>query len=158
MGNMDYDPLLASVKMTHRHRWTPTAMQLQILEHVFIQGNGTPTKQRIKEITSELTSHGQVSEANVYNWFQNRRARLKRKQLHPASATSEKETEPEVESPKEKNDFSVNFLLQDNLEQMDGITQLHNTETSAEIGKTLLANFTFGCGLTCCDESSSFAL
>ncbi|CAG7879771.1 unnamed protein product, partial [Brassica rapa] len=34
----------------------------------------------IKDITEELRQHGQIAEQNVYNWFQNRRARSKRKQ------------------------------------------------------------------------------
>ncbi|KAB1210494.1 WUSCHEL-related homeobox 8 [Morella rubra] len=64
-------------------RWSSTPLQLQILERIFEEGNGTPSKQRIKEITTELAQHGQISEANVYNWFQNRRARLKRMQSVP---------------------------------------------------------------------------
>ncbi|XBJ06608.1 hypothetical protein VPH35_012245 [Triticum aestivum] len=60
-------------KITTRQRWTPTQMQLQILESIFDQGNGRPSKQKIKNITAELSQHGQTSETNVYNWFQNRR-------------------------------------------------------------------------------------
>lgn len=65
--------------VTARQRWNPTAMQLQILEGMFKKGNGTPNKVKIKEITLELLQHGEISETNVYNWFQNRRARFKRK-------------------------------------------------------------------------------
>lgn len=67
-------------KSTARQRWTPSQHQLQILEKLFEQGSGTPNKQRIKEITAELSQHGAISETNVYNWFQNRKARAKRKQ------------------------------------------------------------------------------
>nr|XP_018680504.1 PREDICTED: LOW QUALITY PROTEIN: WUSCHEL-related homeobox 8-like [Musa acuminata subsp. malaccensis] len=87
-------------KISAKQRWTPTAVQVRILESIFYHGNGTPRKQRIKEITSELSQHGQVSETNVYNWFQNRRARSKRKQAF--AAPSNTESEAEEESPSEK--------------------------------------------------------
>ncbi|KAE8724941.1 WUSCHEL-related homeobox 13 [Hibiscus syriacus] len=80
LGNLYCDPILSiGHKITARQRWTPTALQLQILENIYEQGTGTPGKQKIKEIAAELAQHGQISETNVYNWFQNRRARSKRK-------------------------------------------------------------------------------
>ncbi|XP_076915028.1 WUSCHEL-related homeobox 8-like [Bidens hawaiensis] len=105
LGNIYNDPLVVSGghKFSGRQRWTPTPVQLQILERLFVQGNGTPSKQKIKEITSELSHHGQISETNVYNWFQNRRARSKRKQQVSApnnNNNGESEVETEVESPK----------------------------------------------------------
>ncbi|GER26233.1 WUSCHEL-related homeobox 8 [Striga asiatica] len=103
LGNLYCDPLIASGahKISGRQRWTPTPMQLQILERIFDQGIGTPSKQKIKEITAELSQHGQISETNVYNWFQNRRARSKRKQ-QSAPSTNDSEVETEVESPNDK--------------------------------------------------------
>ncbi|KAJ0440211.1 putative transcription factor homeobox-WOX family [Helianthus annuus] len=102
LGNIYSDPLTTSGshKFSGRQRWTPTPVQLQILERLFDQGNGTPSKQKIKEITSELSQHGQISETNVYNWFQNRRARSKRKQQVSTTNNGESEVETEVESPK----------------------------------------------------------
>ncbi|CAL9092728.1 unnamed protein product [Musa textilis] len=89
------DPLVAygGPKISARQRWTPTHMQLQTLESIFYQGNGTPSKQKIKEIVAELSQHGQISEANIYNWFQNRRARSKRKKTAAAPSNSESESE-----------------------------------------------------------------
>ncbi|XP_022145283.1 WUSCHEL-related homeobox 13 isoform X2 [Momordica charantia] len=111
LGNMYCEPLMTSSghKITSRQRWTPTPVQLQILERIFEQGNGTPSKQKIKEITSELGQHGQISESNVYNWFQNRRARSKRKQQNTAPAYAESEVETDVESPKDKKTRPVDF-------------------------------------------------
>nr|QFQ60705.1 WUSCHEL-related homeobox transcription factor 13 variant 1 [Jasminum sambac] len=102
--NLYSDPFVTSGghKITGRQRWTPTPVQLQILERIFDQGNGAPSKQKIKEITAELCQHGQISETNVYNWFQNRRARSKRKQQATQQNHAESEVETEVESPNEK--------------------------------------------------------
>ncbi|CAM6037351.1 unnamed protein product [Sphagnum compactum] len=77
-----------NVTPTHRQvtvqqqqqRWTPSQNQLQILKNLYEQGNGTPNKQRLREITTELIQHGHVQETNVYNWFRNRKAYVKRRQ------------------------------------------------------------------------------
>ncbi|KAK4476343.1 hypothetical protein RD792_015492 [Penstemon davidsonii] len=94
LGNMYCDPLITSGmhKITSRQRWTPTPMQLQILERIFEQGTGNPSRIRIQEITSELSQHGQISQTNVSNWFQNRRARSKRKQ-HAATPINDSESD-----------------------------------------------------------------
>ncbi|XP_065025230.1 WUSCHEL-related homeobox 8-like [Musa acuminata AAA Group] len=104
LGGLYNDSLMASGghKITARQRWTPTSMQLQILETMFNQGNGTPSKQNIKQITTELSQHGQISESNVYNWFQNRRARSKRKKMAALPSNTESEAEADEESPDEK--------------------------------------------------------
>lgn len=98
-----------------RQRWTPSQIQLQILERLFEQGTATPNKQRIKEITMELSQHGQISETNVYNWFQNRKARAKRKQLHPQKE-GESEIETDDEFPREKKFKSESDLNPQNVE------------------------------------------
>ncbi|PWZ10578.1 WUSCHEL-related homeobox 8 [Zea mays] len=111
-SNVYCDPLIipGGHKITARQRWQPTPMQLQILESIFDQGNGTPSKQKIKEITAELSQHGQISETNVYNWFQNRRARSKRKQAaaslpnNAESAEAEADDEEPLADKKPKSD------------------------------------------------------
>lgn len=99
-----YDPLVGTPnhKTTARQRWTPSQNQLQILEKLFDQGNGTPHKTRLKEITAELSQHGQIAETNVYNWFQNRKARAKRKQQMVCTRDGESEVDTDNDSPKEK--------------------------------------------------------
>ncbi|KAL2653322.1 hypothetical protein R1flu_021450 [Riccia fluitans] len=115
--HISYDPLMGTPnhKTTARQRWTPSQTQLQILEKLFDQGNGTPNKQRIKEITLELSQHGQIAETNVYNWFQNRKARAKRKQhLLVTPTNGESEVDTDVESPKEKKPKYDKDLGQEN--------------------------------------------
>ncbi|MCO5607918.1 hypothetical protein L7F22_062120 [Adiantum nelumboides] len=89
-------------KLTSRQRWTPSQIQLHTLERLFEQESGTPNKQRIKEITMELSQHGQISETNVYNWFQNRRARTKRKQQLGGANNGDSELDTDVDLPDEK--------------------------------------------------------
>ncbi|XP_061351006.1 WUSCHEL-related homeobox 13-like [Gastrolobium bilobum] len=90
VGDICSDPL------THK-RWTPTLKQLQILGRIFEEGKGKgiTNKEKIMEITAELSQHGQISERNVYNWFQNKRARLKRKQHNVTEGSTESEIEKE---------------------------------------------------------------
>ncbi|TVU36615.1 hypothetical protein EJB05_18555 [Eragrostis curvula] len=132
-SNLYCDPLIVpgGHKITARQRWQPTPMQLQILENIFDQGNGTPSKQKIKEITAELSHHGQISETNVYNWFQNRRARSKRKQA--ASLPNNAESEPEVdeESLTDKKPKSDRPLQQSNATSVHNagrISEMHHLE------------------------------
>ncbi|KAI5066777.1 hypothetical protein GOP47_0017305 [Adiantum capillus-veneris] len=102
--SIPFDSSLHSMghKLTSRQRWTPSQTQLHILERLFEQESGTPNKQRIKEITLELSQHGQISETNVYNWFQNRRARTKRKQQLGGANNGDSELDTDVDIPEEK--------------------------------------------------------
>ncbi|KAJ0966760.1 hypothetical protein J5N97_023677 [Dioscorea zingiberensis] len=115
-GGLYCDPLMPSGthKITGRQRWSPTPKQLQILETIFSEGNGTPSKQKIKQIACELAHHGLISETNVYNWFQNRRARSKRKQTATFLNHSESEVEPEFESQEERKSESGTISLHEN--------------------------------------------
>lgn len=137
LGNLYCDPLMVpgGHKITARQRWTPTPMQLQILENIFDQGNGTPSKQKIKDITAELSQHGQISETNVYNWFQNRRARSKRKQAALPNNNAESEAEADEESPTDKKPKSdrplhQNIAMRDH--NSERISEMHHFDTEHE--------------------------
>uniref|UniRef100_A0A0A9CU32 Homeobox domain-containing protein n=1 Tax=Arundo donax TaxID=35708 RepID=A0A0A9CU32_ARUDO len=110
-------------------------MQLQILENIFDQGNGTPSKQKIKEITSELSHHGQISETNVYNWFQNRRARSKRKQAASLANNAESEAEVDEESltdKKPKSDRPLHPSKDMSAHNADRISEMNHFDTQPD--------------------------
>ena len=138
MGSPYCDPIAASIghKITARQRWTPTALQLQILESTYDQGHGTPSKQKLKEITAELAQHGQISESNVYNWFQNRRARSKRK-LQASGSINE---EPEADA-KEKRTKPESLEFIDNSVQGVESFYFQNSDTGTKIVIVLNSGF-----------------
>ncbi|XP_008812362.1 WUSCHEL-related homeobox 8-like [Phoenix dactylifera] len=134
LGRLYCDPLMTpgGHKITARQRWTPTPMQLQILESIFDQGNGTPSKQKIKDVTLELSQHGQISETNVYNWFQNRRARSKRKQSAALPNNTDSEVEADDESPSEKKPKSEKHTHESLPSRIDDIS-IHGTQMNPEL-------------------------
>jgi|AntAceMinimDraft_1070359.scaffolds.fasta_scaffold17671_3 hypothetical protein len=67
-------------------RWNPTPTQLVVLEKLFSTGMGTPNGELRTSITQDLKGMGHVNEANVYNWFQNKKARMKKKAQDDAAA------------------------------------------------------------------------
>ncbi|MCO5574245.1 hypothetical protein L7F22_028027 [Adiantum nelumboides] len=71
---------------TPRPRWCPTQEQIQILESIFNSGTTTPSRDMIVDIAAQLRKYGTIAEANVFYWFQNRKARAKRKLQPPAAA------------------------------------------------------------------------
>jgi hypothetical protein len=124
-----------------RVRWTPSQIQFQILERLFEQDNGTPNKQHLKEIADELRQHGQIAETNVYNWFQNRKARAKRRhqqvawrcrthlnQAKGAQQVSMKNGDSEVDtdadSPRQKQPRHDRELTQNNSENFAHVKRI----------------------------------
>ncbi|GER41627.1 WUSCHEL-related homeobox [Striga asiatica] len=69
-------------------RWNPRPEQIRILETIFNSGMVNPPRDEIRKIRVQLQEYGQVGDANVFYWFQNRKSRSKHKlrHLHPAAA------------------------------------------------------------------------
>ncbi|KDP36778.1 hypothetical protein JCGZ_08069 [Jatropha curcas] len=115
-------------RIPSRQRWAPKAAQLQILESIFGDCNTTPDRQKIREITSELAKHGPVSETNVYNWFQNRRARSKRKQAALPTLTNTGESQAEPAEDKNTNQDDTIAQMDESLEFMVNDMYFQNPE------------------------------
>ncbi|XP_074341660.1 WUSCHEL-related homeobox 9-like [Apium graveolens] len=61
-------------------RWNPKPEQIRILEAIFNSGMINPPRDEIRRIRVQLQEYGQVGDANVFYWFQNRKSRSKQKQ------------------------------------------------------------------------------
>ncbi|KAG8055929.1 hypothetical protein GUJ93_ZPchr0001g31033 [Zizania palustris] len=60
-------------------RWNPRPEQIRILEGIFNSGMVNPPRDEIPRIRMQLQEYGQVGDANVFYWFQNRKSRSKNK-------------------------------------------------------------------------------
>ncbi|KAK6917640.1 Homeobox domain [Dillenia turbinata] len=84
-------------------RWNPKPEQIRILEAIFNSGMVNPPRDEIRKIRAQLQEYGQVGDANVFYWFQNRKSRSKHKQRHlqqaSKSSSSSSSTSQQVPSP-----------------------------------------------------------
>ncbi|MCL7023313.1 hypothetical protein MKW94_013510 [Papaver nudicaule] len=69
-------------------RWNPKPEQIRILEAIFNAGMVNPPREEIRRIRAQLQEYGQVGDANVFYWFQNRKSRSKHKQRHSTKSSS----------------------------------------------------------------------
>ncbi|XP_050916607.1 WUSCHEL-related homeobox 8 [Lathyrus oleraceus] len=83
-------------KLSSKQRWKPTISQVQALEKIYAANPEAPNKETIKKITVDLSEHGKISESNVYNWFQNRRARSKKKKHSNVDAKSKVDSKDKI--------------------------------------------------------------
>ncbi|KAK4273695.1 hypothetical protein QN277_017038 [Acacia crassicarpa] len=67
-------------------RWNPTAEQLKLLSQLFASGLRTPSTGQIRKISALLSFYGHVESKNVFYWFQNHKARERRKLTPPSSS------------------------------------------------------------------------
>jgi hypothetical protein len=73
---------------TSARRWNPTPTQLVKLEGLFSTGTGIPSGELLTSVTHDLQRMGAINEANVFNWFQNKKSRVKKRaQTDTAAAT-----------------------------------------------------------------------
>ncbi|XP_042038270.1 WUSCHEL-related homeobox 9-like [Salvia splendens] len=68
-------------------RWNPRPEQIRILEGIFNSGTVNPPRDEIRRIRAQLQEFGNVGDANVFYWFQNRKSRSKHKLRHLQTAT-----------------------------------------------------------------------
>lgn len=79
-------------------RWNPKPEQIRILEAIFNSGMVNPPRDEIRKIRAQLQEFGQVGDANVFYWFQNRKSRSKHKQRHLQTSKQQPQQTPPITS------------------------------------------------------------
>ncbi|ESQ51994.1 hypothetical protein EUTSA_v10016784mg [Eutrema salsugineum] len=80
-------------------RWNPRPEQIRILEAIFNSGMVNPPREEIRRIRAQLQEYGQVGDANVFYWFQNRKSRSKHKlRLLHKHSLSQPQTQPQPQA------------------------------------------------------------
>ncbi|CAL5183523.1 unnamed protein product [Lathyrus oleraceus] len=80
-------------------RWNPKPEQIRILEAIFNSGMVNPPREEIRKIRAQLQEYGQVGDANVFYWFQNRKSRSKHKLRHLQNQNNSKNLQNQNQNP-----------------------------------------------------------
>ncbi|XP_013627080.1 PREDICTED: WUSCHEL-related homeobox 9-like isoform X1 [Brassica oleracea var. oleracea] len=90
-------------------RWNPKPEQIRVLEAIFNSGMVNPPREEIRRIRAQLQEYGQVGDANVFYWFQNRKSRSKHKirLLHKHSLSQPQPQPQQPSSPSSSSSKST---------------------------------------------------
>ncbi|AED95323.1 WUSCHEL-related homeobox 8 [Arabidopsis thaliana] len=93
-------------------RWNPKPEQIRILESIFNSGTINPPREEIQRIRIRLQEYGQIGDANVFYWFQNRKSRAKHKlRVHHKSPKMSKKDKTVI--PSTDADHCFGFVNQE---------------------------------------------
>ncbi|CAJ2671977.1 unnamed protein product [Trifolium pratense] len=124
-----------------RSRWTPKPEQILILESIFNSGMVNPPKEETIKIRKLLEKFGNVGDANVFYWFQNRRSRSRRRQRQMQQATLDQQ----------KNQM----LMMQQPQQVvvnDGASAMNNSCDMVQTNYPIMGGF--GGGSSCLNDTS----
>ncbi|XP_024636449.2 WUSCHEL-related homeobox 6 isoform X1 [Medicago truncatula] len=106
-------------------RWSPTPVQLLVLEELYRQGMKTPSAEQIQQIASQLRQFGKIEGKNVFYWFQNHKARERQKRRRL-------EMEETTEDKKEKEKYVMgNSKKQEGAETGGGVKETKKWATTS---------------------------
>nr|ANC94880.1 WUSCHEL homeobox protein [Pinus pinaster] len=84
-------------------RWNPKPEQIRVLQSIFNSGVTNPTPKEIKRIRAQLQQFGEIRDASVFYWFQNKKARTKQRQrpLHSGETSKSGSEKTKTDHSKE---------------------------------------------------------
>ncbi|XP_056175691.1 WUSCHEL-related homeobox 9 isoform X2 [Syzygium oleosum] len=89
-------------------RWNPKPEQIRILEAIFDSGMVNPPRDEIRKIRGQLQEYGQVGDANVFYWFQNRKSRSKHKLRHLQTSKQQRQQQNQNTNTNTSNNHHLN--------------------------------------------------
>ncbi|KAL0442706.1 UNVERIFIED_CONTAM: WUSCHEL-related homeobox 9 [Sesamum latifolium] len=121
-------------------RWNPRPEQIRILEAIFNSGMVNPPRDEIRKIRAQLQEYGQVGDANVFYWFQNRKSRSKHKQRQLQNAKSQ--PQQTTTSPPITTNISTAFLTapSSSSSSSDKSSPHNSNEKSLSVGPTTVVD------------------
>ncbi|KAL2475302.1 WUSCHEL-related homeobox 8 [Abeliophyllum distichum] len=114
-------------------RWNPRPEQIRILEAIFNSGMINPSRDEIRNIRVQLQEYGQVGDANVFYWFQNRKSRSKQKQRqlqNTKSQIQQKSSQPMI----------TNMTAPSSSSSSSDKAYPNSTEKAFSVGSTRVSN------------------
>ncbi|KAK9706746.1 hypothetical protein RND81_07G149400 [Saponaria officinalis] len=128
-------------------RWNPKPEQIRILESIFNSGLVNPPRDEIRRIRIQLQEYGQVGDANVFYWFQNRKSRSKNKQRTPHSKTTATSTvttaTSTVTATATSSDKNTPMIMSESGNNSLNNNNIYNTSNNFD-GEQFIGNFSQG--------------
>ncbi|XP_075488908.1 WUSCHEL-related homeobox 8-like [Primulina tabacum] len=117
-------------------RWNPRPEQIRILEAIFNSGMVNPPRDEIRKIRVQLQEYGQVGDANVFYWFQNRKSRSKHKQRQQQSISKSKKQQ--APTPRMSNKVTTTIPTASSSSSSDKFSQNNSAEKAFYIGSSTM--------------------
>ena len=104
-------------------RWQPTTAQFERLEQLFAIDTTTPQRENSKQVTEELSALGPIQECNVFNWFQNKKTRLKKRE---EDAARERMEAAAIKRSRDSDDMENGTVVKPEIEKEEQDSEIDN--------------------------------
>ncbi|MED6156972.1 hypothetical protein PIB30_019094 [Stylosanthes scabra] len=123
-------------------------MQLRVLEELFRKGTETPSTSQIQKITSQLRRYGNVEGKNVFYWFQNHKARERRKRRRAGNIEESASSSAQGLSKAKETNCSCGELTEDqeserkdnerrNMDYLQIISSINTAATTSSVASKI---------------------
>ncbi|CAJ2658916.1 unnamed protein product [Trifolium pratense] len=129
-------------------RWNPKPEQIRILEAIFNSGMVNPPREEIRKIRAQLQEYGQVGDANVFYWFQNRKSRSKHKLRHLQNQNSKNQNQNQNQNLQNQEHHAPQQNSVSSLSQITTAPSSSSSSSEKSPPKELIPSKVFSLGFT----------